>query len=238
VANKISCSAIVAAALLWSGSAIAEGCHKGPFNGLYIGATVGYANLDSGQSPLGEPKLSNDDGGVIVGGHVGYNLQCGRVVVGVEGDLSYLDLETRGQQPDLTSFHSSVDMLGTLRGRLGLVVHDNILLYATAGVAWADRTHTLDAPGAPGGPFTQSDSDTATGWVVGGGIEFMRYDRWTLRGEVLWTDLGDESRTYVVSTGCGGVCEAHARWDDEIVTARIGLSLKLGGHEPHYQPLK
>jgi len=240
--KKMSVLAVAAASLMWSGAALADGCHRGPFNGLYIGASVGYAGLDSEQSPLGSSKLSSDDGGVIVGGHVGYNIQCGRVVVGIEGDLSYLDLESSVTDPsDQSTFRTTIDTLGTLRGRLGLAVHDTMLLYATAGVAWADRTHHLSAPNAPGGLFEQSDSDWATGFVVGGGVEFLRHDRWTLRAEVLWADLGDKDHDYVITgTGCGGtVCTSSAKWDDEALIARVGLSLKLGGEPaPAYQPLK
>jgi len=236
--KKTAVLAVAAASLMWSGAAFAHGCHSGPFNGVYIGASVGYAGLDSDQHPLGDPKLSSDDGGAIVGGHVGYNMQCGSVVIGVEGDLSYLDLESRAIDATQASFTTKVDALGTLRGRLGFAIHETTLLYATAGVAWADRTHHLVAPNAPGGLFEQSDSDWATGFVVGGGIEFLRHDRWSLRAEVLWADLGDKDRTYTLTTGCGGVCEAHAKWDDEVVTARVGLSLKLGAEAPRYEPLK
>jgi len=237
--RKSGVLAVAAASLLWSGSALADGCRYGPFNGLYIGASVGYAGLDSQQTPLGEPKVSDDDGGVLVGGHVGYNIQCGQIVFGIEGDLSYADVETNSVQADLTSFTSKIDALGTLRGRLGLAIHDTTLLYATAGVAWGDRTHHVVAPNAPGGLFEQSDSDWATGYVVGGGIEFLRDNRWSLRAEVLYADLGSKDRTYVI-TGCGGsVCEAKAKWDDEVLTARVGFSLKLGGEPaPQYEPLK
>ncbi|MEZ5815840.1 MAG: outer membrane beta-barrel protein [Hyphomicrobiaceae bacterium] len=236
--KKAGVLGLVTASLMWTGAALADQCHSGPFNGFYLGASVGYAGLDADQHPLGDPSLSSDDGSVIIGGHVGYNIQCGRVVVGVEGDLSYLDLETRATQPDQTQFITKVDALGTLRGRLGIAVHDTTLVYATAGVAWADRTHHLIAPNSPGGYFEQSDSDWATGFVVGGGVEFLRHERWSVRAEVLWADLGDKDRTYFV-TGCGGVpCEAHARWDDQVWTARLGVSLKLGGHEPRYEPLK
>ena len=237
--TRASALALAAASMLWSGAALADNhCHKGAFNGLYIGASVGYAQIHAEHYPRGEAKLSADDSSVIAGGHLGYNLQCGKLVVGIEGDLSYVDLSTHAVQPDQTSYRTSIDWLGTLRGRLGIAVHDHTLIYATAGVAFADRTHALHAPNAPGGTFSQSDSDWATGWVVGAGVEFLRHERWVLRAEVLRVDLGDESRTYVV-TGCGGVpCEAHVRWDDEVWTARLGLSLKLGGHEHHYQPLK
>jgi len=241
--KKMSVLAVAATSLMWSGAALADGCHHGPFNGLYIGASVGYAGLDSDYLPLGVSKLSDDDDSVIAGGHVGYNIQCGRVVFGIEGDLSYLDLETSAADPlpGVATYTTTVDMLGTLRGRLGLAVHDTMLLYATAGVAWADRTHHLSDPGAPGGLFEQSDSDWATGFVVGGGVEFLRHDRWTLRAEVLWADLGDKDHDYVItSTGCGGtVCTSNAKWDDEALIARVGFSLKLGAEPaPAYQPLK
>lgn len=239
--KKTAATAIAAATLMWSGAALADACHYGPFNGAYIGASVGYAGLDADHTDVfSGDKLSSDDGSVIIGGHVGYNMQCGRVVVGIEGDLSYLDLGSSVTDPfTQTNFQTKVDMLGTLRGRLGVTIHETTLLYATAGVAWADRTHHVIDPNSPGGFFEQSDSDWATGFVVGGGIEFLRHDRWSLRAEVLWADLGDKERLYE-TTGCGDVpCEARVKWDDQIWTARVGLSLKLG-HEapPSYEPLK
>jgi outer membrane immunogenic protein len=245
--KKSGVLAAAVASLLWSGAALAEGCHYGAFNGAYIGASIGYVGLDAKWTSPGEPKLSNDDGSFIGGGHVGYNVQCGRIVFGVEGDISFMDVETRGvQQSDLTTLTTEMDTLATLRGRLGVTIHDNVLLYGTAGVAWADRTHHLVAPNAPGGRFTQSDSDWATGWVVGGGVEFMRDNRWSVRAEVLYADLGSETHTYTMnagssagSGGCTSVCRAKATWDDEIWTARVGVSLKLGGDPaPQYEPLK
>lgn len=238
--TKPGTAALLAAALLWSGSALAEECHRGPFNGLYIGASAGYAGIESDFHPQGQAKLSGDGDGVIVGGHVGYNFQCGRVVIGVEGDLSYLDVTSKAVAADLTAFRSSVDWLGTLRGRLGVVVHESVMLYATAGVAWTDRTHSVSDPGTVSGiVFSQSNSDTATGYVVGGGVELLRHDdRWLLRAEALYVGLGDENRTYAVTTGCGGVCTTSVKWEDDFVVARLGLSVRLGGHEPKYEPLK
>ena len=237
--TTMGCAALLAASLMWSGSALANHCHSGAFNGLYIGASVGYAGIDSDYLPQGQTGLSGDDGSVIVGGHVGYNLQCGQVVVGIEGDLSYLDLSSNAVAADLTAFRTNVDWLGTLRGRLGLVVHEGVMLYATGGVAWADRSHSVRDPGTISGiAFSQSDSDTATGFVVGGGIELLRHDRWLLRAEALYVGLGDESRTYSVTTGCGGVCTTNVKWEDDFVVARVGLSVKLGGHEHKYEPLK
>jgi len=240
--KKTAVAAVAAATMLWSGAALADGCHYGAFNGLYIGASAGYVGLDSEQQPLGVPTRSSDDGGATVGGHVGYNMQCGRLVLGVEGDLSYVDLQSRSADPapGLATYTTTVDMLATLRGRLGIAIHETTLLYATAGLAWADRTHHLVDPLAPGGLFEQSDSDWATGYVVGGGIEFLRHDRWSLRAEVLWADVGDKGYTYTITGGgCAPTCKTDVKWDDEIFTARVGLSLKLGAEAaPRYEPLK
>src|SRR5690606_20451652 len=100
---------------------------------------------------------------------------------------------------------SEVNWFGTLRGRLGLVQNDNFLVFATAGLAYADVDHTFKDPTALGGPFSKSDSDTQFGWTVGGGIEFMRDSQWSLRADALYVDLGDESHSYV-NTACGSVC--------------------------------
>jgi outer membrane immunogenic protein len=238
--KKLGALALAAAAVVWGGSAALANCHSGPFNGLYIGAGIGYAGVDADHFPEGQSKVSSDDGGFTAGVYGGYNLQCGRFVVGVEGDISWVDLDTRGTAADGTTFRTSVDWLGTLRGRVGVTVHDNVLLYATGGVAWADRGHRVFDPNAPGGAFSQSDSDTATGWVVGGGVEFLRHERWLFRAEVLYVGLEDQNKTYTVSTtGCGGgVCTSRVKWEDDMLVARVGLAIKLGGREATYEPLK
>jgi len=233
--KKLGTIALVAASMVWGGSALANGCHSGPFNGLYIGGSVGYAGMDSDQYPQNLTKVSSDDGTVIAGGHLGYNMQCGRLVLGVEGDINYVDLKTHGVDSTGADLYSSVDWLATLRGRFGIAIHDSALLYATAGVAWADRTHRVFDPNVS---FSQSDSDNATGWVIGGGIEFLRHDRWLLRGEVLYVGFEDKTHSYTLSSTCGASCTSSAKWEDDMIVARVGLSLKLGGHEPRYEPLK
>ncbi|MEZ5854274.1 MAG: outer membrane beta-barrel protein [Hyphomicrobiaceae bacterium] len=237
--------ALAAAGMIWTGSAQAnsQSCGSGPFAGLYIGASASYSSLDAEQSPAGEAKVSGDDDSFGAGGHVGYNFQCGRIVFGVEGDLNYAGLSARSSQTGVANpayFRSEVDWYGTLRGRLGVMAAHNMMIYGTAGIAWADRSHWLSNPGAPGGQFEQTDSDTAHGFVIGGGVELLRDERWTIRAEVLHVDLGQENHEYVVSTtGCGGgVCRANVGWDDTFWTARLGVSIKLGRSEPHYEPLK
>ncbi|MBS0241423.1 MAG: porin family protein [Proteobacteria bacterium] len=237
---KLASAALAAAAFLIPVAASAHDCGRGAFNGLYIGASVGYARNHAEQFPEGEAKLSGHSDGVIAGGQLGYNLQCGRLVVGVEGDISYLDSSVKTAQPDPAYYTSSTDWLGTLRGRLGVTLSERVMIYGTLGAAWSDRTHKLDAPAAPGGPFLQSDKDSSTGLVWGVGAEFVHDRNWLIRAEVLNIDYDKVSRDYVIHTsGCGGgTCTAHVDWKDDPWVARIGISYLFGAPEPAYEPLK
>ncbi len=114
-----------------------------------------------------------------------------------------LDIEPPGPTGlvETTSLESSIQWFGTLRGRAGYVVHDNLLLYATGGLAYAKVNHTLSddcvgcgtPPGLNFGPFSQSNKHTKVGWTVGGGAELLHDSNWLLRAEALYVDLGSEN---------------------------------------------
>ena len=81
------------------------------------------------------------------------------------------------------------------------MVHDNVLLYATAGLAYARVDHTLsdDCVGC-GDPINppiwarsrSPTSKTKVGWTIGGGGELLHDEHWVLRAEALYVDLGSE----------------------------------------------
>src|SRR5262245_24825592 len=59
--------------------------------GFYLGASLGavwheveYADFSFGPGPTAEGRKA----GIIGGGHIGYNLQSGNIVYGVEADIS------------------------------------------------------------------------------------------------------------------------------------------------------
>ena len=238
---RITVSALGALAALAAGTAQAQahGCSHGPFSGLYIGANIGVAWADTEQRPVGVGKLSDSDTSLTAGGHIGYNMQCGQIVLGVEADYNYVGLETTTSFVDAfgpISLTSEINSFGTLRGRLGVVVHPHAMIYATAGWAYADVSHTLSDPGVP---FRQTNSGFTSGYVIGGGVELLRESRWLLRAEVLYVDLGKESHTYsFTAPGCPPTnCNGRVEWDDSFWVARLGLSYKFG-HEPRVVPLK
>jgi outer membrane immunogenic protein len=102
-----------------------------------------------------------------------------------------------------------VKWFGTVRGRLGYFPADNLLAYATGGFAYgkversASVTNISALPfvGTADGVFGVScaagatcfagaSSKVATGWTVGGGLEWAVWSRWTLRAEYLYVSLG------------------------------------------------
>ena len=55
--------------------------------------------------------------------------------------------------------------MGTVRGRVGYAF-DQVLVYGTAGYAWADNRITLSALNV-----SISDSQIHSGWTAGAGVE-------------------------------------------------------------------
>lgn len=141
------------------------------WNGVYVGAHIGGA---FGSDEFSDPTdaLSLDTGGVVGGIHAGYNLNAGSVILGIEGDFSWSSADgskTFSDGVDTFTITSSVNYLGSIRGRIGMPVQ-NMLFYATAGVAWTELELTLKDVWVGGG-VTASDTRSMVGYVVGGGVE-------------------------------------------------------------------
>ena len=146
-----------------TGSA-AAGDRAGIWTGVYVGANVGYGWV----SGTGLDGWGLDDPSGFIGGvHAGYNHQFGHFVLGIEADYSWADISTSGTVLGVASVKASVDNLWTVRGRAGVVVGDNLLLYATAGYGEGTVKATATA-----GNVSFSSSGKGDGWIAGGGIEY------------------------------------------------------------------
>lgn len=138
--------------------------------------------------------------GFIGGGQVGYNYQVDRSwLIGLEADLQYS--AQRGSQTDCSiagcpigaAFGSSSHNLkwfGTVRGRLGWLATDRILLYATGGFVYG-QIDSGYVSGIVGTAFLPANtSNWRGGWTAGGGVEGVLTDRWTVKAEYLYADYG------------------------------------------------
>lgn len=180
------------------------------WTGPYIGLQAGYAWGNNDVSPdieeiTTEPQALDavilsppEDGdididGFVGGAHLGYNFQADSLVFGLEGDIEYADLsgdtdvffDSEDEEP-IGEAEQNIDWLGSLRLRLGYAM-DRALIYATGGLAvgGVDVKVSIDQTG------DESESETAWGWTVGGGLEYAFTDDLSARIEYRYTDLGN-----------------------------------------------
>ena len=176
--------------------------HKAPvqvaaplFNwtGLYYGVSGGYGwGSSTHNDPAAISSGSFDTDGWLFGGTVGYNWQTGPYVFGLEGDLSWANIEGGAISPGGPIF-TELNWLGTGRIRAGYAA-DAYLFYVTGGVAFGGVE--AGNPVAGGG----TGDETRVGWTLGGGVEAALTPNWTAKLEYLYVDLGDKDN-YPTATG-------------------------------------
>src|SRR2546429_4467687 len=160
----------------------------GFYIGLHVGGQFGHAedvDIDSyGPVKGSDPRpWGYDESGVIAGGQVGYNFQWNWLVLGVEAEGGYMNLEGRGVSQFDASFEGSdthgktdSDFFTTIRGRLGFAF-GHWLFYATGGGIGVNyETRVIDDcnTGACGNDLIDAGkTEFNWGWTGGGGIEYM-----------------------------------------------------------------
>ncbi|WP_319843331.1 outer membrane protein [Terrihabitans rhizophilus] len=138
--------------------------------GFYAGVHIGFGfsdydfiSLEGGEGGSYGGLDLDDEDGIIGGGQVGYNMQFGRFLLGVEGDIAGTGIEANDlDDEDGFSIETRINFIATARGRLGFTF-DNLLVYGTGGAAFV--SFEADYP-----PF--ADDDIAFGWAAGGGVEW------------------------------------------------------------------
>jgi opacity protein-like surface antigen len=106
------------------------------------------------------------------------------------------------------------------------------LLYGTGGVAFArvkwNESTVLNTTGpATVSTSAWSDDKTLTGWVAGGGVEYMFAPHWIGRVEYLYESFGD----FTVPTGlvpAGAPPRAGTLDLSAVQKVRVGISYKFG----------
>jgi outer membrane immunogenic protein len=142
------------------------------WSGFYVGINGGYG---WGTADVG--GIDIDTNGFLVGGTIGYNLQTGVWVWGIEGDFAYSDMKDESAGVETT-----IPWFGTVRGRIGYAGWGNLMPYITGGAAFAK----MEVDAGAGG----SDSDTKVGWTLGAGLEYALWSNWSVKLEYLYADLG------------------------------------------------
>jgi outer membrane immunogenic protein len=213
--------------------------------------------------------------GVIGGVQIGYNYQIiPRWVLGFETDIQASGERSRrtfadafngsvctasvGPPPTCTAFapatgnvttlyDAKIDWFGTARGRVGYLANNELLVYATGGLAYgqvnltgATNIANISFAGFP--PFGTGNagfgtSKTNVGWTAGAGIEGRLFawlpTGWTWKLEYLYVDLGLDTLTpgtgptrgnFLVTDSLGAIT-THTHFTDNIV--RVGLNYQF-----------
>ncbi|MBI1204503.1 MAG: outer membrane beta-barrel protein [Rhodopseudomonas sp.] len=154
------------------------------WTGFYAGVNVGYGFGKSDWSGT-VTNGSTSPKGALAGGTLGYNLQTGSLVWGLEADIDYSWAKGSDSSGTggCTSCETKNSWLGTARGRIGYAAWDRWLPFITGGAAFGD---VKMAPSSG-----VSESETKFGWTVGGGVEYALQANWTAKVEYLYADLGN-----------------------------------------------
>jgi high affinity Mn2+ porin len=223
------------------------------WRGLYLGAAGGGAlpvdrseTLQAVSGLLGPlydlHPPSQERGGIVFGGLVGYNFQSGHVVLGAETELNLL-YGRRGPSGTLLAPpayagqgvltytlgrpYSDGNYFSSFRGRLGYTI-DNALLYATFGVAsggWRSASGLFLNNFAPGNLF--SSGETASSrmkFVAGGGLDWGLDAHWSARAEYLFLDQSYGTQLF----DSGAYYDFLSKTRTQSHVFRLGLLYNLG----------
>ena len=188
---------------------------------FYIGAHFGFgqANYDgcAFRCPASDSSVHFDQldlTGMLGGLHFGYNWDHGGPLVwGLEADVSFMDWDDRAFAADSSeNAVASVDMLASVRGRLGFVTGDDRsgLLYLTGGVAFADADATIFDSAPP--TSTQGVDLGDVGGVFGVGFELAHTDNFRLRAETLYYIFDDSAAITLASADAGDFISFDDAW--------------------------
>lgn len=195
------------------------------WTGFYATLSAGYSNisLDGSQSALApggfETERDKDSSdGAIFGVGAGFNYDMGDFVLGLEGDISLLTNENQLEMKQTVDV--DYDWFATGRARAGYDM-DGTLIYGTGGIALL----RADFDGAGNDDIRDGkQSETFVGWTVGGGIERMMGESWSLRLEALYADFGSENFNLSVNDIGNDV---DTKIDADMFLVRAGLSWRF-----------
>jgi outer membrane immunogenic protein len=196
---------------------------SGYYVGVFGGGGFGNHNYNNGTPNGFANYLYNyDSTGGVAGGEVGYNMQSGNYVFGVEADGFWSGIKGS----DASQLIGVVDASnlrwgGTVRARGGIAV-DRLLLFFTGGWAYGDIIHTSTTAGFPVDQFSNHQS----GLTGGAGIAYAITNNVIGKFEYRYYDYGRYNRSGNPLTPNG---QLPYTVDNTYSVVTLGLDFKFGG---------
>lgn len=186
------------------------------WSGLYFGGIVGYGwgDKDAFETESPEDGVIYAVHGFFGGIEAGGNWQFNHLVLGIEGDVAWADINGAGLIDNDDPISTQINFLATLTGRLG-IAWDRLLLYVEGGGAWAKEQHT----------FTDGSSDTVSdqrfGGLIGVGAEYALARNWSVKLEYNYICFGSKTFEFDV----GEIEEIQI--DQNLQTIKLGLNYRF-----------
>src|SRR5262249_12241614 len=189
------------------------------WSGLYLGANVGGAWSNRTLNVAGTAWDDPFSSAFITGFQLGYNLQAGHFVVGVEGDFDWASFG----RPSFTvssplgpvQFSDRQKWISTVAARFGITSGSGRwLAYGKVGGGWAQDSAALTFPS--GRPIW-TGSNTSGGWLFGGGLEYGFKPNLTVKLEYDYLNLGDWTTSTVPAVS----------WRRDTQAIKLGMNYKF-----------
>jgi outer membrane immunogenic protein len=239
--RRIAFAILAGTALFSSAHAadIARPVYKAPvivpdlkFTGCYIGGNIGYGwGSSDWSSPNFGTIASHSVDGVIGGGQVGCDYQVDRWVVGFQGMISATGFKADSVNALSSALIDStrIPWLATATGRIG-ITGSPTLYYVKGGAAWVRSEYNecclaitpppVQPPQIPDG-FANK---TRTGWTLGGGVEHIFVEHWSVFIEYNYIKLSNSS---VGFTGINGWQNFNYNIDQNIQSVVLGVNYRF-----------
>ena len=228
---------------------LGEVAAQSSWSGFYVGAHAGYGWGEwSGDFHWQDQSMGHGydltTENWLYGIQVGVNHQIGKMVLGVEADVTWGDMENSGQfqANDANDpgeyvewgIKQRLERFGTVRLRAGYLPSQNFLMYATGGLAWAQTEasqvihYTKAQPVYVNG--VGSVEENHIGYTVGGGAEWALTPKISLKAEYLYLNFGEQNYHFVGKSGKNldtFYADDRAPSDLDFHVVRGGLNFKL-----------
>jgi len=216
--SKLLTGAVVATAMATTSAFAADLPAKAPpptpaaaaysWSAFYIGGNIGSAwrsNGDWTDTAFGLTWPGNSNNGVLIGGgQIGFNVQYNQLVFGVEFDSDWTTTNSNNDLGVIVPGVGTIALTGnerwiaTLAARFG-VTWDRVLFYGKAGGGWVTANDLTITNVTTGAGIVNVGDRTNPGWLLGAGIEWAFAPSWSIKLE--YDYLGLASRTFTIPAG-------------------------------------
>jgi outer membrane immunogenic protein len=201
------------------------------WSGFYIGINGGGGSshkcwdfVDATGVVTGVPGALAAEGchnavGGTVGGQIGYRMQSGQWVFGIEGQGNWADFSGDNVSALFaTRNRSKIDSFGLITGQIGYA-WNNVLVYAKGGAAVAGSKYEVSTLG---GALLSSADQTRWGGTVGAGLEYGFAPNWSVGVEYNHIFLQDKDVTFALVPSTDRIRQ-------DVDMGLVRLNYKFGG---------